>query len=167
MTGRRARLVRWAGGSLTLALLAIPFVALVLTLGTMDFPYLEGRTALLLSYWINTLAYLSLAGMSAALMGTAAAWVMYNYRFPLRNLFGILLALPLAIPSYLSASALVGFLDLTGPISQLAGMLVPGAAVHISPYGPVVLGLLLGFQLYPYVYLIVLPALGQIGRAHV
>lgn len=161
MTGRRARLVRWAGGSLTLALLAIPFVALVLTLGTMDFPYLEGRTALLLSYWINTLAYLSLAGMSAALMGTAAAWVMYNYRFPLRNLFGILLALPLAIPSYLSASALVGFLDLTGPISQLAGMLVPGAAVHISPYGPVVLGLLLGFQLYPYVYLIVLPALGR------
>jgi iron(III) transport system permease protein len=161
MTERQARLIRWAGGAIPLALLMLPFVALVLTLGTLDFPYLEGRTALLLSYWANTLAYLALAGLSAGLVGTAAAWIIYSYRFPLRNLFGILLALPLAIPPYLSASALVGFLDLTGPVSRLAGTLVPGTTVHISPYGPVVLGLLLGFQLYPYVYLIVLPALGR------
>ena len=47
MTERQARLVRWAGGSVPLALLAMPFVALILTLGTMDFPYLEGRAGLL------------------------------------------------------------------------------------------------------------------------
>ena len=58
---------------------------------------------------------LSVAVLSAAI-GTGAAWLVVMYRFPFSRMLQWLLLLPLAIPAYVGAYALVDFLEYAGPV---------------------------------------------------
>jgi iron(III) transport system permease protein len=90
-------------------------------------------------------------------IGTGAAWLVTAYDFPGRRMLAWALLLPLAVPTYIVAFA---YLDLLHPLGPVQG-LVRELLGYGSPRDlrlPDIRGLagcivLLGFVLYPYVYL--------------
>ncbi|WP_323122237.1 ABC transporter permease [Burkholderia alba] len=105
----------------------------------------------------NTLLLLAGVGAIVTLVGTGAAWLVTAYDFPGRRTLAWALLLPLAVPTYIVAFAYLDLLHPIGPVQgALRGMLgfdsprqfrlpdlrsLPGAIF------------VLGFVLYPYVYL--------------
>jgi iron(III) transport system permease protein len=105
----------------------------------------------------DTLALLAGVALVAGAIGTGAAWLVTAYDFPGRRAVGWALLLPLAVPTYIVAYAYLDVLHPVGPVqSAIRGLLgfesprdlrlpdvrsLPGCI------------LLLGFVLYPYVYL--------------
>src|SRR5690606_8460844 len=105
----------------------------------------------------NTALLLLGVGVLVACLGTGSAWLVTAYDFPTRRILLWALLLPLAVPTYIIAFA---YLDILHPLGPVQGLLrdilgydsprqfrlpdlraLPGAIV------------LLGFVLYPYVYL--------------
>lgn len=105
----------------------------------------------------NTVLLLLGVGVLVACLGTGSAWLVTAYSFPSRRVLLWALLLPLAVPTYIVAFA---YLDILHPLGPVQGLLrdilgydsprqfrlpdlraLPGAIV------------LLGFVLYPYVYL--------------
>jgi len=102
---------------------------------------------------------LLLAGVAAVtvVLGVGSAWVVSTFQFPGRDSFCWLLALPLAIPTYIVAYVYVDLLDAWGPV-QSALRAAFGFASAGEYWFPSVRSLpgavlLMGFVLYPYVYL--------------
>lgn len=95
-------------------------------------------------------------GVSTAILGLVAAWLVTHYDFPLRRLFDWALILPLAVPTYLAAYAYVEFLDFTGPIQQ--GVRALTGAQTIKDYwfpnirSNIGAAVVMSLVLYPYVY---------------
>ncbi|WP_394707489.1 ABC transporter permease [uncultured Celeribacter sp.] len=79
-------------------------------------PHLMATT---LPRYMKTTAFLAfgVAGL-AACVGTGSAWLVTMYRFPLSKTLEWLLLLPLAIPAYVGAYALVDFLEYAGPVQS-------------------------------------------------
>jgi len=105
----------------------------------------------------NTLLLLAGVGTVVTLLGTGSAWLVTAYDFPGRRVMTWALLLPLAVPTYIVAFA---YLDLLHPIGPVQGA-IRTVLGYDSPrdfrlpdlralWGAV---LLLGFVLYPYVYL--------------
>ncbi|MCY7312899.1 MAG: iron ABC transporter permease [Pseudoxanthomonas sp.] len=105
----------------------------------------------------TTLALLVGVGALVAVLGTGSAWLVSAYDFPGRRLLSWALLLPLAVPTYIVAYA---YLDLLHPLGPVQG----GLRALLGLEGPRDLSLpdirslggaivLLGFVLYPYVYL--------------
>nr|WP_232453000.1 iron ABC transporter permease [Burkholderia ubonensis] len=105
----------------------------------------------------NTLLLLAGVGAIVTLVGTGCAWLVTAYDFPGRRVLTWALLLPLAVPTYIVAFA---YLDLLHPVGPVQGAIrwllgfdsprqfrlpdlrsLPGAIF------------VLGFVLYPYVYL--------------
>ncbi|EAY69249.1 ABC-type Fe3+ transport system permease component [Burkholderia dolosa AU0158] len=105
----------------------------------------------------NTLLLLAGVGAIVSVVGTGCAWLVTAYDFPGRRMLTWALLLPLAVPTYIVAFA---YLDLLHPIGPVQGAIrwllgydsprqfrlpdlrtLPGAVF------------VLGFVLYPYVYL--------------
>lgn len=105
----------------------------------------------------NTLWLLLGVGVLVACLGSGAAWLVTAYDFPTRKTLNWALLLPLAVPTYIVAFA---YLDLLHPIGPFQS-LVRDILGYSSPREfrlPDLRGLggaifLLGFVLYPYVYL--------------
>lgn len=103
---------------------------------------------------------LLLAGVAAivSVVGVGMAWLVAMYRFPGRRLFEWALLLPLAVPTYIVAFAYLDVLHPVGPVQGairgLFGLTDPRALwwfPEIRSLGGAIV--LLGFVLYPYVYL--------------
>ncbi|MCH2069606.1 MAG: iron ABC transporter permease [Shimia sp.] len=67
-------------------------------------------------YMRNTLVLMVSVGVLAAAMGATTAWLVTRYRFPGVRWIQWALLLPLAIPAYVGAYALVDFLEYAGPV---------------------------------------------------
>jgi len=106
---------------------------------------------------VNTLVLLAGVGAIVGVVGTGTAWLVTAFEFPGRSTMAWALLLPLAVPTYIVAYV---YLDLLHPLGPLHGGLrtvlgiddprdlrLPDAR---SLAGCIVL---LGFVLYPYVYL--------------
>ncbi len=106
-----------------------------------------------------------------AAMGTGAAWLVSQYRFPGRDWLASALLFPLAIPAFVGAYALVDVMDYAGPV-QAALRVTFGwtsARDYWFPETRSLTGatLVLSFALYPYVYLLARAAYReQSGRAY-
>lgn len=111
------------------------------------------------SWWFHTLISSSVAIGVAVFLGTFLAWSLHYYEFVGARWIRFLVALPLAIPPYLAAYTWHGFLDLNGPLSRFLAWWGVTDTFRLTPSGPVVLGAIVGFQLFPYVYFTVTPAL--------
>ena len=117
---------------------------------------------------VQTLALLVITGLTCAIFGIIAAWLVSSFEFPLRRLVSFALVLPLAIPSYLAAYAFGEFLDFTGPVQTALRSLLGYQSIKeywfpdIRSLGGAVL--VLSSVLYPYVYLSVRAAFGLQGR---
>ncbi|WP_066409670.1 ABC transporter permease [Bordetella ansorpii] len=105
----------------------------------------------------NTALLLLGVGVLVTLLGTGSAWLVTAYDFPSRHMLTWALLLPLAVPTYIIAFA---YLDLLHPIGPIQGA-IRAMLGYDSPrqfrlpdlrsiYGAI---FVLGFVLYPYVYL--------------
>ncbi len=155
----RPRGSAWLAASLVIAaVVAAPLAALVGAALQSDFAHWRHLAAFVLPQALaNTLLLLAGVGAIVALVGTGAAWLVTAYDFPGRRVLAWALLLPLAVPTYIVAFA---YLDLLHPIGPVQGAIrwllgfdsprqfrlpdlrsLPGAIF------------VLGFVLYPYVYL--------------
>ena len=106
---------------------------------------------------INTALLLTGVGVLTALLGTGTAWLVTAYDFPGRRILTWALLLPLAVPTYIVAYAYLDLLHPIGPVQtalrtllgydnprqlRLPDLRTLQGAVFV-----------LGFVLYPYVYL--------------
>ncbi len=103
-----------------------------------------------LRYAMGTLALCAMAGFGAAIIGAGAAAAVCLTQFPGRRVFALALALPFAIPAYVSAYAYGDFFGPFGPAAALLGAAnlpeirsAPGAAfiLMLSTYSYVYLAM--------------------------
>lgn len=105
----------------------------------------------------NTAMLLAGVGVLVTLLGTGSAWLVTAYEFPSRRALTWALLLPLAVPTYIIAFAYLDLLHPIGPIqSAIRALLGYDSPRQFrlpdlrSIYGAI---FVLGFVLYPYVYL--------------
>lgn len=157
----------WSAGAVAIAVLVIlPILAVLwmaLTPAENVWPHLWNTT--LPRYLKNTATIVLGVGALAAGMGTGAAWLVTMYRFPGSRALQWLLLLPLGIPAYVGAYALVDFLEYAGPIQTGLRALFGWQTSRdywfpeIRSQGAAIL--VLAAALYPYVFLFVRTALHE------
>lgn len=116
-------------------------------------------------YLANTLILMTGVGIFAAVVGTGTAWLVAMHEFPGRRWLSWAMLMPLAIPAYVGAYALVDFLDYAGPVqvalratfgwTNAADYAFP--TVRSLPFAVLVIGL----SLYPYVFLLARAAFAE------
>ncbi len=150
----------WSAGAFVIAgLILVPIVA-VFWLAAFPseniWPHLSATV--LPRYLRNTLILMVGVGVFAGVVGTGTAWLVAMHHFPGRRVLASALLMPLAIPAYVGAYALVDFLDYAGPVQvglraafgwrSAADYAFP--TIRSMPFAILVIGL----SLYPYVYLL-------------
>lgn len=168
-----ARFNLWSAGALIIALIVLsPIIAVVwMAFNPTDniWPHLMSTT--LPRYIRSTLIAMFSVGFLSACIGTGAAWLIARYKFPLSRWLEWLLLLPLAIPAYVGAYALVDFLEYAGPV-QSALRQIFGWTSSRDYWFPEIRSLnaailVLSAALYPYVYLLARTAFrDQSGCGH-
>lgn len=147
------------GAALIAAIVLMPILAVVwIAFNPTDniWPHLLSTT---LPRYLSTTAVLMLSvGVLSGMVGTGAAWIIARYRFPLSGWLEWLLLLPLAIPAYVGAYALVDLMEYSGPVqTALRGLMGWQSArdywfPEIRSLGAAII--VLTAALYPYVYLL-------------
>lgn len=114
-------------------------------------------STILPSALLDTIVLLVGVGCVTSFIGTTTAWLVTAYEFPGRRMLEWMLLLPLAVPTYIIAYA---YLDILHPIGSVQGALrwVLGYDSPRQFRLPDIRSmtgciLLLGFVLYPYVYI--------------
>lgn len=148
----------WAAAAIVLLPALVPPLSLLwhaISNGTGALP----PVARLLDLLVGTLALtIAVTGTSLAI-GTTTAWLTTMTDLPGRRVWSIVVALPLVIPSYVAALAIIGA---TGPAGLLSGWL--GLEIP-TPFGFMGAWLALSIFLAPMTHLIVTPALRLIDPA--
>lgn len=117
---KRTLFAPWSAGAALIALLVLLPIGAVVWIAFHPeeniWPHLLATT---LPRYLSTTAILtaSVAALAGA-VGTGAAWLVVMYRFPFSNVLQWLLLLPLAIPAYVGAYALVDFFEYAGPVQS-------------------------------------------------
>ena len=166
MLSRRSESLVWPAGAVFIALpVALPILVVLSTLFSPPTEvWLHLRDTVLTSYLLNTLGLLVLVGIITAVTGIATAWLTASRTFPGRRLLRWLLVLPLAAPAYVVAYAYADLLEFAGPVqSALRELTGLSAGEYTFPAIRSLPGaaLVLGFVLYPYVYLLAYTAFAQ------
>ena len=157
---RLPRLDPWSVGAVLIAAIVLMPIGAVLWIAATPaeniWPHM--LATVLPRYLSTTLALMVGVGALTAAVGTGAAWILTMYRFPLSRVLDYALLLPLAIPAYIGAYALVDFLEYAGPVQgALRGAM--GWQTARDYWFPEVRSvpvaiLVLAAALYPYVYLL-------------
>jgi iron(III) transport system permease protein len=150
----------WSLASLLIAAgVLLPIIAiLVLAFFPSDNIWSHLLATTLPRYLKTTLALMLCVGFGAACVGAGTAWLVTRYRFWGVRSFEWLLLMPLAIPAYVGAYALVDLLEYAGPVQNaLRGVMGWKNAqdywfFEIRSFGAASFVLTMG--LYPYVYLL-------------
>ena len=109
-------------------------------------------------YFGNSVLLVLGVGLSTAIIGTLVAWLIVMHDFPGRRFLEWALFMPLAIPAYVGAYAIVDFLEFAGPVQSLLRQLFGWQLAsdyrfpEIRSLGGAVA--ILSLSLYPYVYLL-------------
>ncbi|MGL4235447.1 ABC transporter permease [Tabrizicola sp.] len=163
----------WAIGAVIIAgVVLAPIVSIVwIALNPTENIWPHLMATVLPRYLGTTLLLMLGVAVLTAAMGTGAAWLISQYRFPGRHWLSHALLFPLAIPAYVGAYALVDLLDYAGPVQSglRAGFGWASARDYWFPETRSLWAaiLVLSFALYPYVYLLARAAYReQSGRAY-
>ncbi len=157
----RSNMRRWASLSVIFAVAAVVFLPIaaifVLALSPSEGFWTHLLSTVFPRYFGNSLILMFSVGAIAGMTGAGTAWIVTMYDFPLRRLFAWMLFLPLAVPAYIGAYALVDFFEYAGPLQSMLRA-VFGWNNASQYYFPEIrsLGgavLVLSAALYPYVYL--------------
>lgn len=107
-------------------------------------------------YLSNSIIMMGGVGILAGMIGTLTAWLVVMYRFPGRNILQWAILLPLSLPAYIAAFAVVDFLEYSGPfqtyLRSVFGWSTPRDYMfpEIRSRGFAIL--VIASALYPYVY---------------
>ncbi|MGR3703560.1 MAG: ABC transporter permease [Paracoccaceae bacterium] len=155
-----SRLSPWSFGAMLIAaIVLLPILSVLwiaVTPGENIWPHLISTT--LPRYLRNTVILMLCVGLLSGLIGTGAAWLITRYRFPLSRWLEWLLLLPLAIPAYVGAYALVDMFEYAGPVQTWLRQMMGWTSARdywfpqIRSIGSAVV--VLTAALYPYVYLL-------------
>ncbi|WP_102109880.1 ABC transporter permease [Oceaniglobus roseus] len=156
----RLRLDPWSVGALAIAaLVLLPLISvfwLAFHPSENIWPHLLSTT--LPRYMGNTLILMAGTGALAGTFGALTAWLVVMYRFPGVKALEWLLLLPLAIPAYVGAYALVDFLEYAGPVQTGLRAMFGWADSRAYWFPPIrsrgAAVIVLAASLYPYVYLL-------------
>ena len=150
----------WSFGALLIAAVVfLPIASVIwiaLTPSDNIWPHLIATT--LPRYLTNTAVLMLCVGLLSGLVGTGAAWLITRYRFPMSRWLEWLLLLPLAIPAYVGAYALVDMFEYAGPVQTGLRQMMGWTSSRdywfpqIRSIGSAVI--VLTAALYPYVYLL-------------
>ena len=167
----QARLLRWpdlwSAGALAIAgLVLVPILAVVwMAMNPSENIWPHLMATVLPRYLANTLILMTGVGAFAAVVGTGTAWLVAMHEFPGRRWLSWAMLMPLAIPAYVGAYALVNFLDYAGPVqvalrstfgwTNAADYAFP--TIRSLPFAVLVIGL----SLYPYVFLLARAAFAE------
>ena len=102
---------------------------------------------------VNTVTLLLGVGAFSLLLGVGSAWVIVRFDFPGRAWLEWLLVLPLAVPAYVLAFVIEGWLGVGGPWYQHCVSVLGRVWVCQPPAGAKAV-MSLTLVLYPYVYLL-------------
>ncbi len=143
---------------LVAALVLAPVVALAVTASAGSADHWQHLFAYVLPIAArDTLILLLGVGALVAVIGTVTAWLVTAYDFPGRAVFNWALLLPLAVPTYIVAYAYLDVLHPVGPVQtsirSVLGFDSPRDFRLPDVRSMTGCILLLGFVLYPYVYL--------------
>jgi iron(III) transport system permease protein len=108
---------------------------------------------------VRTLAFTGAVTVSASIIGVAGAWIVTRTDLRFRRVWGVALAMPLVIPSYVIAMALISATGPRGLIADVTGVGLP----HLVGFPGAWLALTI--STYPYVYLITASALAKADPA--
>jgi len=149
----------WSLAALLIAAsVVVPLVSLALAASEANFSHWAHLASTVIpTAFANTVMLLLGVGVLVTCLGTGAAWLVTAYDFPSRRVLVWALLLPLAVPTYIIAFA---YLDLWHPIGPIQTV-IRALLGYDSPrqfrlpdlrsiYGAI---FVLGFVLYPYVYL--------------
>ena len=158
--GWRGRVDPWSAGAALIALIVVLPVVSVIWLAwhpTQNiWPHLLATT--LPRYMANTLILMGAVGLLTACIGTGAAWLVTMYRFAGRGWVQWALLMPLAVPAYVGAYALVDFLEYPGVVQTLLRQMFGWTSAQdywfpqVRTRGAAIV--VLSAALYPYVYLL-------------
>ncbi|MGH1454890.1 MAG: ABC transporter permease [Paracoccaceae bacterium] len=156
----RHRIEPWSLGALIIAALVLAPIIAVLGLALFPtnniWPHLLSTT--LPRYLQNSMVLMLSVGALAGAVGTGSAWLVARYRFFGARWLEWLLLLPLAIPAYVGAYALVDLFEYAGPVQTGLRDLMGWQTSRdywfpqIRSMGAAIL--VLSAALYPYVYLL-------------
>ena len=107
----------------------------------------------------NTIALIAAVTAAASVIGIAAAWLTERTDVPGRRLWRVLVALPLVIPSYVIALALLSAWGPSGLIAEATGFGMPALGGFPGAW------LALTIATYPFVYLVAAAALRRLDPA--
>lgn len=93
---------------------------------------------------------------TACVLGVGGAWVLARTDIGFRRGWGVLIALPLVIPSYVLAMVIISATGATGLIADLTGYTFPSISGFVGSW------IALSLSTYPYVYLITSAALTRV-----
>ena len=119
------------------------------------------QTYLLQDYVLNSLIIVVFVAAFTVVIGTSLAWVVSMYEFPGVNMFKWLLILPMAIPTYVNGYIYSGLNETSGILFNVMeyyfglGPYVYNLYDLQNIYGVI---FIMTISLYPYVYLLCLPA---------
>ena len=140
------------------ALVSLPVLVVVSRVGSdTDGVWAHLASTVLPTYVANTLVLILGVGVLAFALGVSTAWLVTMTRFPGYRFFEWALLLPLAVPAYVMAYVYTDLLMFAGPVQgairEITGW---GFGDYWFPRIRSVEGaiLMLGFVLYPYVYLL-------------
>ena len=123
--------------------------------------WLHIQTYLLQDYVMNSLIIVIFVAAFTVIIGTSLAWIVSMYEFPGVNIFKWLLILPMAIPTYVNGYIYSGLNETSGILFNVMeyyfglGPYVYNLYDLQNIYGVI---FIMTISLYPYVYLLCLPA---------
>ncbi|GIR42127.1 MAG: iron(III) ABC transporter permease [Ectothiorhodospiraceae bacterium] len=123
--------------------------------------WLHIQTYLLQDYVMNSLIIVIFVAAFTVIIGTSLAWIVSMYEFPGVNIFKWLLILPMAIPTYVNGYIYSGLNETSGLLFNVMdyyfglGPYVYNLYDIQNIYGVI---FIMTISLYPYVYLLCLPA---------
>lgn len=111
----------------------------------------------------DSLFLLFSVSLCSLVLGLSFAYLVVFVSFPGRMLFEKLLALPLAVPSYVFAFVWIGLLDFAGPVQSLIREGLGWSEFDLSVRNRFGISAVLSLSLYPYVYLLAREAFSSQG----
>ncbi|MCA4775433.1 iron ABC transporter permease [Wolbachia endosymbiont of Mansonella ozzardi] len=155
-----------------LSLVSILFICPILSLMSILFTKSADSgwvvSTLFPEYILNTLVLMVGVGSISFIFGVIPAWLTTFFSFPGSRAFEIALFFPLSIPGYIVAFVYVNTLEFSGPIQSLLREILEWSKgdywfPEIKSLGGGIL--VMGFSLYPYVYILVRSSLRNVSNS--
>ena len=157
---RLPRIDPWSSWAVLIAtFVVLPIIAVIwfaLTPTDNIWPHLISTT--LPRYLTNSLILMFSVGAASAAVGAGAAWLVVMYQFPGSRWLQWALLMPLAVPAYVGAYALVDLLEFAGPVQTALRDMFGWSRPSDYWFPPIrarwAAVVVLTASLYPYVYIL-------------